>query len=82
MDELTVEEFSAVVFASVLVGGSCWASLPKTFLTLEPSKLEEVLQNVSPFLATKFNSVLVDWFCNSWRYLEPQTLLLMRYLKE
>ena len=33
-------------------------------------------------IAIKFNQNLADWFCVSWRYLEEQTLGLMRYIED
>jgi len=79
---LSEEKISAIVFASVLFGGSCWASLPKLFSSLDPAKLDEVLILLSPHFAAKLNECLAQWFCTSWRYLEDQTLLLLRYMKE
>lgn len=79
---LSTEEISAIAFASVLFGGSCWSSLPRLFNSLDPAKLDEVLMLLSPHFAAMFNECLTRWFCASWRYLEDQTLLLLRYLKE
>jgi hypothetical protein len=79
---LEAGESSAIAFASLLFGGSCWASLPKAFNALDPAKLDEVLLILSPLLAAKFNECLAKWFCSSWGCLEDQTLLLLRYLKE
>lgn len=67
---LSVEKISALAFASILFGGSCWASLPKMFNNLEPAKLDETFLLLSPRFATKFNEHLARWFCSSWRYLE------------
>ena len=82
VDDLSVEEITAIAFASVLFGGSVWASLPKMFHRVEPSKLEDVLCSLCPLLVPRFNDNLVRWFRTSWMYIEEQTLLLLRYLKE
>lgn len=70
VDELSTEEITAIAFASVLLGGSVWASLPRMFCRLDESKLTEVLFRLKPLLATKFTAPLAEWFCASWRYLE------------
>jgi hypothetical protein len=67
---LSVEEITAIAFASVLFGSSCWASLPKMFGALEPITLDDVLCSLRLLLASKFNDSLAQWFCVSWKYLE------------
>jgi hypothetical protein len=37
---LSVEEISSLAFASVLFGGSCWASLPRMFNLLDAQVLD------------------------------------------
>ena len=80
--ELSSDQISSIAFASVLFGGSVWASLPKMFGSLEPSKLEDSLSLLCSQLAVRFNSNLASWICIHWKYLEEQTLSLLRYLKE
>jgi len=58
LEDLSVEEITAVTFASMLFGGSCWEQLPKAFNSLEPSKLEDVLCSLRPLLVAKFNANL------------------------
>jgi hypothetical protein len=70
VDELSDEQITATAFASVLFGGSVWASLPRMFCRLDESKLTEVLFRLCPILAAKFTLPLAEWFCASWRYLE------------
>ena len=82
VDELSVEQVTAIAFASVLFGGSAWASLPRMFYRLDEFKRDEVLSRIKPLLATKFTTPLAEWFYTSWKYLEEQTLLLLKYLSE
>ena len=67
---LSVEGFVAIAFASVLFGGSVWASLPKMFDNIESAKLECVLGFFEPLLYSKFSKNLAKWFRTSWKYIE------------
>jgi hypothetical protein len=51
---LSSEEISSIAFASVLFGGSAWASLPKMLSSLEPSKLDDTLSSLCSLLVAKF----------------------------
>lgn len=79
---LSIEEISSIAFACVLFGGSAWTSLPKLFASLDALKIEAVLVSFESLLTAKFSNNLAKWICCSWRYLEPQTLLLLRYLDD
>jgi hypothetical protein len=68
--DLSVEEITSIAFASVLFGGSVWASLPKMFNSIDPSKLEDVLLSFHSLLSIKFNDSIATWVCTYWRYLE------------
>ena len=82
VEDLSSEKITAIAFASVLFGGSCWTSLPRAFNRLDSARLEDVLLSLRSLLATKFGERLAKWFCISWRYIEEQTLLLLKYLKQ
>jgi hypothetical protein len=58
VDVLSVEVVTAIAFASVLFGGSVWASIPTMFSNLESSKLESVLDSLRPLMVAKFNENL------------------------
>lgn len=80
--ELTVKEIASIAFASVLFGGSVWASLPNMFNSLDPSKLEDVLSLWGPLISARFNKHLSKWLRISWKCIEDQTLSLLEFLKD
>ena len=58
VEDLSVEEITALAYASVLFGGSVWASLPRAFQRLDSTKLDDVLRSLHSLLVTKFNDNL------------------------
>ena len=82
VEELKADKITSLAFASVLFGGSVWASLPKMFSSLDPAKLEDVLSLLRSLLQARFNLNLANWICASWKYLEEQTLSLLGFLKD
>jgi len=58
VEELKAETIASIAFASVLFGGSVWASLPKMFNSVDPSKLVNTLLLLRSQLSVRFNSNL------------------------
>lgn len=69
-EELKADTIASLAFASILFGGSVWASLPKMFDSLDPSKLEDVLLLLRSLFSVRFNSNLAKWICTYWKYIE------------
>ncbi len=82
VEELKPETIASIAFASVLFGGSIWVALPKMLNVLEESKLEDTLLLLRSLLAVRFNESIAQWICTSWKYIEEETLSLLRYLRE
>lgn len=82
LTDLSTEETAAIAYVSVIFGGLVWTGLSKMFDNLSGVMLDNVIILFCALLQNQFSFVIAKWICNNWRFLEEQTLGLLRYLND